>query len=379
MLKKMQNNSKDFIYKEGKIMIALFTANQKGGIVQFTLQLNNTLKELGYKTVIYVPSDINITSNGNEFNIIKYNKNGKFYLKRKNLNRLKKNIIENQVELIIFTDSSIISQQMLQKLNNTVKNVLCVHDVVAHPSNEIKEIIKGKAINWYLKYNLKIVVKIVLLSENSEDIFKKKYPKFSNKVLLFRLGAHVPDEVPKKPKEILGTQKYILFFGRISKYKGVFNLIDAYVSIKKEISDINLVIAGEGKLSNDEREKINANGIMLINRFILDEEMVWLFENARSLVLPYIEASQSGIIPISYYYNKPVIVTNLPGLSENVADKKSGFIVKDKNDLCYAIKKIWLMDEKKYRKMQENISLFYKNNYDWKKNINEVLKEIHNE
>ena len=52
------------------------------------------------------------------------------------------------------------------------------------------------------------------------------------------------------------------------------------------------------------------------NEYVSDEKRAELFRRASVVVLPYIEASQSGIIPIAYRFGKPVVATTVGGLPE---------------------------------------------------------------
>ena len=103
-----------------------------------------------------------------------------------------------------------------------------------------------------------------------------------------------------------------------------------------------LVIAGKGQLTEEEKElldEIEKDRVILINRFITDGEMIALFERAWTVVLPYIEASQSGVLSMAYYFSKPVIVTNLPGLTEFVEDGKTGWICTETSDMARCLEK----------------------------------------
>ena len=83
------------------------------------------------------------------------------------------------------------------------------------------------------------------------------------------------------------------------------------------------------------------------------------------IVLPYTEASQTGIIPIAYSFKKPVILTNVGGLPESVDDGKTGFVVPPRNEKALAdaiiklLKDVKLrkqMGENAYKKMKEELS-----------------------
>jgi glycosyltransferase involved in cell wall biosynthesis len=124
------------------------------------------------------------------------------------------------------------------------------------------------------------------------------------------------------PTNIQFTHEYILFIGRIRKYKGVGNLISAFMQL--EIPDLELVIAGEGNLLSGEHPRIK-----VINRWLTENEIAALVQNAEIVVFPYIEASQSGLLPYCVSQNKKVVVTPLPGLMEQTKLSQNVFLTKD--------------------------------------------------
>ena len=127
---------------------------------------------------------------------------------------------------------------------------------------------------------------------------------------------------------------YVLFFGRIAPYKGLELLIDASRIVKKRIGyEFILLVAGEGDISllknhisDDEYAYIH-----ILNRRIPNREIPNLFYGAKFLILPYIDASQSGVIPLAYTFSKPVIVSNVGSLSEYVDHGKTGLIFESGN------------------------------------------------
>ncbi len=127
-------------------------------------------------------------------------------------------------------------------------------------------------------------------------------------------------------------QNNILFFGRIQDYKGIEYLIAAEPLISRSIDNFTITLAGTGKSLIPYLEKIeNRKRFIIINRHISETELPSLFQSASFIVLPYTEASQSGIIPLAYSYRKPVITTNVGGLSEVVDDGITGMIVPPRN------------------------------------------------
>ena len=133
----------------------------------------------------------------------------------------------------------------------------------------------------------------------------------------------------------LANEKVILFFGFIRKYKGLMYLLDALPEILKN-KKIKLIIAGE--FYDDDkpyREKIKSSGlendVYLLSDFMPDDKVKYFFSACDCLVLPYTDATQSGIIQIAYFYDKPVIATDVGGLSEVIVNDKTGILIKPRN------------------------------------------------
>jgi glycosyltransferase involved in cell wall biosynthesis len=118
------------------------------------------------------------------------------------------------------------------------------------------------------------------------------------------------------------SQKVILFFGYIRPYKGLDLLLDAMPALIKLFPELKLIVAGE--FYSDEqayREKIKSLGIeahlLLETSYIPSEKVAQYFCAADCAVLPYRSATQSGVVPIAYHFELPVIVTMLAGLRKS--------------------------------------------------------------
>ncbi len=128
------------------------------------------------------------------------------------------------------------------------------------------------------------------------------------------------------------NEKYILFFGLIRKYKGLDLLLDAMASRKVQQLNINLIIAGEFYDSKEKYlKKINRlkikKSVFLYDSYIPNQDVANYFCAADLIVQPYLSATQSGVSMIAYNFNKPIILTNVGGLSEYVEHKKDGYLV----------------------------------------------------
>jgi glycosyltransferase involved in cell wall biosynthesis len=124
----------------------------------------------------------------------------------------------------------------------------------------------------------------------------------------------------------------ILFFGRIVEYKGLNVLLKAMEIVVKQIPGIKLIIAGAGDISKYKRElEILKNNVEIYNYWISNDEIQKYFNMIDILILPYIQASQSGIIPLSFSFAKPVIASDVGAIAEQICNGETGFLIEPNN------------------------------------------------
>jgi len=120
---------------------------------------------------------------------------------------------------------------------------------------------------------------------------------------------------------------------------------------------------------------INRANFIVHNYRIPYKEGAEIFQRCSVVALPYIDASQSGVISTAYGFKKPVVVTDVGAIPEIVDDRKTGFIVPPKNSgaLADAIVKL-LKDEKLRREMGENAYKKLKTDMSWNKIAEKTIK-----
>lgn len=354
-------------------MIVLLTSNYDGGILQFACQMRREMEALYGDVVLFAPDNCVPGCLPDDTRI--YRRENSIVPFEKKYKSIAKNIEKLHPDVVFVCDSNLITSRIITELKKNISVVMCVHDVNPHPNYggkvvQLKDMVKMP----YVHGGWRRADKILLLSEHSFKGFKEKYPQFTNKLDVLKLGAHVPNVCGIEPPEMHGiNEEYFLFFGRIDKYKGIGNLLKAFREVNDKVHT-HLVIAGNGHLTEEEQSLIekSTNGITLIKRYITDEEMVWLFENAKCLVLPYIEASQSGVLSMSYYFGKKVIVSNLEGLTEFVEKGVTGDVFQDNKEL----EKCLLTYDKMETKKDEAVLEYYSDKLEWKSGIHRCLKEM---
>ena len=143
--------------------------------------------------------------------------------------------------------------------------------------------------------------------------------------------------------EVQEDENLILFFGRIWEYKGLEYLIRAEPLITARVPSARIMIAGQGEnFSRYARMMVHPERFVVHNEFISEERTAEYFQRASVVVLPYIEASQSGVIPLAYSAGKPVVASKVGGLPEMVEDGRTGYLVepRDIQGLAEAVVKL---------------------------------------
>jgi glycosyltransferase involved in cell wall biosynthesis len=339
--------------------IIIITLSKEGGMVHYTAQLSNSLAKLVNVNLI-VPKECNTKYFDDNINLkmIKIPVKGN-WLSWDHFNILKvfKIIREVNPDVIHISGSYVwvIGFFFFLKIRK-YSVVVTLHDVKAHYGEHT---LINKITNYFY---LKIADYVFIHGENlKKELLKEGFDK--NSVSVIKHGDY--SFFTKYSNEKVEEDGSILFFGRIEDYKGLKYLLKAIPLIKNEIGDINVIVAGRGDLNKyDELIEGNSN-IEIINNYIEDELVAELFQRASVVAMPYVEGSQSGIIPIAYSFKKPVVVTDVGSIPEVVDDGLTGFIVppRDVDALAEALLTILKDDDLRekmgvncYKKMEEELS-----------------------
>ena len=173
----------------------------------------------------------------------------------------------------------------------------------------------------------------------------------------------------------LREERVILYFGYIRAYKGLDNLIRAMPGILKRMR-VRLLVCGEFYEGRDDTYRlIETLGIeevvTVFDRFIPNEDVNRYFCAADLVVLPYVSATQSGIVQIAYHYNKPVVVTNVGGLPEVVRHGETGYVTPPENVDALAEAVIRYYDESREMEFSKAI-VEEKKKYSWDRMVDAV-------
>jgi glycosyltransferase involved in cell wall biosynthesis len=207
--------------------------------------------------------------------------------------------------------------------------VWTIHDPILHTGEEKKE----AEILYRLLCRLRI--NIILHNHSSKDEFINKYGCASGKIHFLPYAPLEVFQVYKNP-DIISEPYTVLFFGRISKYKGIEYLIEAAKISQQTIKKLKVIIAGTGSYPIDLQILKNNSLYEIHNRYIPNAELVHLIQRCSVVICPYTDATQSGVIMTAYALSKPVIASGVGGIPEMIKDRETGRLVPPENSVALA-------------------------------------------
>lgn len=217
----------------------------------------------------------------------------------------------------------------INRLFPHILQVVTVHDPVPHSSRLISP--RDIMYNSVCRKTIRMADRVVILSEIFRETIKKKYHHIDRNIVTIPHGrfSYYKNFFTKADNVNIQDDKiHFLFFGRIESYKGLNILYDAYAALEEKYSNqCDLRVVGSGDFSEyiDKYSKLKT--VEIVNRWIRDEEVISFFEKENTvLVIPYISASQSGVIPIAMEMKCPVIATNVGGISEQIRTGETGLL-----------------------------------------------------
>lgn len=158
----------------------------------------------------------------------------------------------------------------------------------------------------------------------------------SSRISVVLLGATSYMLRWRKP-EYLERPGNLLFFGRINAYKGLGVLLEAWQSVRDACPHARLVVAGSGHDLPNYRDRILADArCELIDRELSTPEVAKLFAETSIVILPYLEATQSGPLALAAAFGKASVVTEVGGLPELMDRDGSGLLVPPNDPKAFA-------------------------------------------
>lgn len=211
---------------------------------------------------------------------------------------------------------------------NKHSKIICIADNIIPHEKRIAD-------NLFTKYFVKPVDAFICMSEkvkqdirifdNQKSVALVPHPLYDN------FGEKVETTVAREKLKIAKDDFVILFFGFIRKYKGLDIYLKALPEIVKNVPNAKLLVAGEYYGNEAEYHQLIEKlalkeHLILHTNFIANNDIKYYFGAADMVVQPYRNATQSGVTPLAYHFETPMLVTNVGGLPDMVPSEKIGLI-----------------------------------------------------
>jgi D-inositol-3-phosphate glycosyltransferase len=259
------------------------------------------------------------------------------------------------------------------KKNSGIKVIAIVDNVIPHE----RRIGDRMLTNYFVKQCDAFVAMSKSVLEDLKSFTVNPHTLFTPHPIYNIFGEKISKEEARKNLAIPKEGRYILFFGFIRAYKGLDLLLEAIADERIRKMNIKLIVAGEFYENASRYHEIIsknnlADSVILKTSFIPKEDVKNYFCASDLVVQPYRDATQSGITQIAYQFERPMLVTNVGGLSEIVPDQKVGYVV-EKSPKSIADAIVDYYERGREEEFSKNAGL-EKNKFSWENFVQGVLK-----
>ena len=238
--------------------------------------------------------------------------------------------------------------------------VLTIHDHISHTGAR-ENLVKTSI---YRRYVRRVSDGVIVHGKSIAQESEIMLPHLAGRIYCIPIGI-LGDNIEFSADWEQGN---VLFFGRIEAYKGLNYFLQAVVRLNDEGLPVKGVIAGKGRIAPREMELIDRSSCFeILNNFIRREKVATLFRAANVVALPYIDATQSGVMALTLNYGRPAVATAVGGLGEVVRNGHNGLLVpaRDLNALTEGIGEL-VINQEKAKRMARNAYEMGRNEFSWK-------------
>jgi glycosyltransferase involved in cell wall biosynthesis len=331
-----------------------------GGLASFNERLARQFQTQGHPTSIYTfslqypgflfpgksqysteppPSDLKINVRINSINPFNWISTGR------ELSRIKPDLVVIRYWLPFMGPCLGTILRFVRRNNHT--RIICIADnVIPHE--------KRPGDSLFTKYFVQPVHAFITMSETVLQDLKKFTNSPVRQVihpLYDNFGQGISKAEARSYLNLPLQKKIILFFGFIRHYKGLDLLLRAMKILKEKGHDVHLLIAGEfyedRRVYDELIEELEIKDrLFLHTEFIADKEVHYYLSAADFVVQPYRNATQSGVTPLAYHFEKPMLVTRVGGLPDSVVDGFSGLVAEpNPNSIAMKIEELYQLGE----------------------------------
>lgn len=181
-----------------------------------------------------------------------------------------------------------------------------------------------------------ILVKLALKRNKIIMFFignKEMAEKYGSKTKIYNLSPMIPKDLIRRQTNMveIGKKTKILYLGRLSGEKGIYDLLSAYSQLIKEKRSLLLHIVGSGPeevFLKNRAIRLNLRNHIIFHGFIPRGDRLWnIVDSSDIFVLPsYTEGMPRAVFEVMAR-GVPVICTRVGGLSKVIKDGVNGLLV----------------------------------------------------
>jgi glycosyltransferase involved in cell wall biosynthesis len=257
-------------------------------------------------------------------------------------------------DIIHFETISLRAIGMLPFLRAFKHVCITIHDPVPHSGEDTWKV--GLPRTFF--FNMPVKKRYLFYSNFAKQQFEQHYKKLE-KIPKAVLKMSPYSFLQHHTKQERRDKKHILFFGRLSVYKGIDDLLKAMPAVFKEFPNEQLVIAGSRfagyEIDNSLFEKYRDN-ITLIEKPVPNDELAELIQHAKFIVCPYKDATQSGVLMTAFGLKTPVIATSVGSFPEFIQDDVNGLLVPSDDPAKLAERICYALRNDHYKTLVQNIN-----------------------
>ncbi|WP_407696949.1 glycosyltransferase family 4 protein [Skermanella mucosa] len=238
--------------------------------------------------------------------------------------RFREYLEKHEIDVVLCTMQHLWNPFMLPAIRRVgARYVVTIHDATLHPGERFLPY------QWWLDWEIRQADGYVVLSDHVGGVLRTRHRTAADRIAVAPCGPFnqfIDAGRACRPAAEIRAPRRLLFFGRIIAYKGLDLLLDAYGRLKAAHPDLSLAIYGDGDLSPYRAALEGLADVTVENRYIGEEELPAILEEADLVVLPYREASQSGVLVLAEAAGLPVVGTPAGALVEQIVPGVNGLI-----------------------------------------------------
>lgn len=220
--------------------------------------------------------------------------------------------------------------------------VVTIHDPEPHLGDV------AKTPRWILNYGRRKADRVIAHNEEMKALIVDRLKIPGDRVSVV---PHIECGDSSVESQVEERGNEVLFFGRIWQYKGLDYLIKAQPEISKAVPNAKIVIAGQGEdFASYRSAMVDESKFEVHNEFVTEIKQAQLFRRSSVVVLPYVDGTQSGVIPMAYSFGKPVVATRVGGLPSQIDDGETGYLIPPRDSAALAYRVIELLLDDGLRK-----------------------------